>query len=216
MKRYRNFKRQEKNRTQRKARWIRAKNNERRHPDCSYNGDFYCNHVYDPQYPWVWVDFRFFHSRLKKYFAVAMVTAEYEAYCDAENKAYDEAKYPENGLDFVKAEVHPTHGQLYRLSEPDTAYKEAEERQKALKAKYLAEIWKVAPSIKVEDYGPVAVGVYATVNREYIDEHVIRSFIEQFRQLGEPGVLGWKWYGEPIEIIPKILDERYERRSEAA
>jgi hypothetical protein len=206
----------EKNRKQRKARWINAKNNERKYPDCAYSGDFYCNHVYDPQYPWVWVDFRFFHSRLKKYFAVAMVTAEYEAYCDAESKAYEDANYPNERLDFVKSEKHPTMGQLYQLAEPTDAYKAAEERQRALKARYIAETWKVAPSIEVKDYGPVAVGVYATVNREHIDEQVIRDFIAHFRSLGEPTTPGWTWKGQEVEVVPQILDIRYERRTEAA
>lgn len=90
------------NRKQRKLRWIRVRNAMRIWPECAYGGDFYCNHVYDPKYPWCWVDFRFFHTTLKRYFAVAMVTAEYEAYGNAEDAAWEiaEAKYPREPVEF--------------------------------------------------------------------------------------------------------------------
>lgn len=84
------------NRKQRKFRWIQARNLMRVHKICNY-GEFYCNHVYDPKEPWVWVDARIFHSKLKRYFAVTFRTAEYAAHDVAEDAATDryEAAFPD-------------------------------------------------------------------------------------------------------------------------
>ena len=207
--------RTEKNRKQRKQRWMNAKNQMRQYPDCAYNGDFYCNHVFDPKRPWVWVDFRFFHTRLKRYFAVAMTTAEYEAHNIAEEMAHDAAKFPAyRAFEFFKSEIHPTLGQLYSVvlnttDEYYIQYAEASERKKQLLKQFLQQPMVITPKIETRDYGPVAVGVFAIVNKQYIDEHVIREFIAQYRQLGEPVTPGWKWQGEPIEIIPQVLNDRY-------
>ena len=201
------------NRKERKRRWIRAKNLMRKYPDCAYNGDFYCDHVYDPAHPWVWVDFRFFHTRLKRYFAVAMVTAEYEAYGIAENRAIDEGyeliPREERARDWEPAGVHPVYGQLYRMTFTETENKR-HELITQLTEKYKAQDYVIKPRIEIKDYGRVAVGVHATVNTEYIDEHVIREFIAHFRSLGEPIDAGWKWEGEEIKVDPRRLDQRTE------
>lgn len=204
--------RTEKNRKQRKQRWMNARNAMRAYPDCAYNGDFYCNHVYDPAWPWVWVDFRFFHTKLKKYFAVAMVTAEYEVAEQIRDDAYELANFPPMPEPFmVPCEKHGKYGQLYKLN-PGTPeyreqYREAAERHKTLQKELASKPTKVIPRIEIKDYGSVAVGVYATVNTQHIDEHYIRDFIKFFRSLGEPTQPGWKWEGEAVEVIAARLYE---------
>jgi len=182
--------RPERNRKERKAAYIRIKNLMRRYPNCAYNGDFYCDHIYDPAYPWQWIDFRFFHSRLKRYYAVAMVTAYFEAYNALEDAVLDDA--------YAK---FPTEGRW-----PDGSFHTVNARYQ-IRSDYVkdelvirAGIVKVAPSIELEDYGRVAIGLYATVNTPYIDEHYIRKFIADFRERGEPTQPGWSWHGEEIEV----------------
>jgi hypothetical protein len=185
----------QKNRKQIKARWIHVKNLMRKYPDCAYDGDFYCDHVYDPERPWVWVDFRFFHTKLKRYFAVAMVTAEYEAYTDLENRAIEQS-----------AIIFPYTDDAHRLEDLNTDPIRSEQhvaRMGLMRDIIQNEIDKsvfVRPSIQVKDYGPVAVGLWVTVNKPYIDEHVIREFITHFRSLGEPTKAGWYWHGEEVQI----------------
>ena len=211
MKRYSYRTHKKENRKERKRRWIHVKNLMRKYPDCAYNGDFYCNHVYDPARPWVWVDFLFFHTRLKRYFAVAMVTAEYEAYSIAENRAIEEAYKiippEEKTCSWEVVEVHPIHGKIYR-----GVFSEAKNKRHELITqlieKYKAQDYFIKPRIEIKDYGSVAVGVHATVNTQYIDEHVIRDFIAHFRSLGEPIDAGWKWEGEETKVDPRRLDQR--------
>lgn len=198
------------NRKQRKQRWIDAKNLMRKYPDCAYGGDFYCNHVYDPEWPWVWVDFRFFHSKLKRYFSVAMVTAEYEVAEDIREKSWEMANFPPMPEPLmIKAEKHGKYGQLYRLNPGTEEYKKQYQEAAARHNKIMRELGdtptKVTPRIEIKDYGSVAVGVYATVNTQHIDEHYIRDFIKFFRSLGEPTQPGWKWEGEAVEVIASRL-----------
>lgn len=211
-KRFSSRERKEVNRKARKARWIRAKNLMRMYPDCAHGGDFYCNHVSDPAHPWVWVDFRFFHTRLKRYFSVAMVTAEYEAYCKIEEASYNAACFPEADFVLRKAELHPVFGLMHELEEPAAQYQQeyeaAVQRQQAINEVELYKPFKVSPGFKIMDYGPVAVGVSATVNKPFIDEQVIRTFIQLYRDLGEPITPGLKWYGEEVEVTPSNLIKR--------
>ena len=183
----------EKNRTQRKARYIRAKNAMSKWKECSYGGDFFCNQVYDPQYPWCWVDFRFFHTRLKRYFAASLITAEYNALNTAEEWAWYETDvtFPDSG-------EHKTEKcQLFS------------DRMKA----YSEETFSIKPSIEICNYGNVAIGVIATVNTSFIDEHYIREFIRFFREdLKEPMTPGCIWEGEEIEVVPAKLQQRYDKR----
>lgn len=193
-------------RRKRNARWIRIKNLMRKYPQCNY-GDFYCNHVYDPQHPWVWVDFTFFHTQQRRYFSVAMITAEYEGFEAAESRAIDEAyaQIPDTEEDiFVPAEFDPVYGQLYEIKFTE-AFQKRHRLIKELHEKYCQCEHTTYPSIEIRDYGDVAVGVYATVNTGYIDEHVIREFIKHFRSLGEPTNPGWKWKGEEIKVEPRKL-----------
>ncbi len=199
--------RTDKNRKQRKARWIRARNLMRLYPECSYGGDFYCNHVYDPLTPWCWVDFRFFHSRLKRYFAVAMITAEYEAYEIASEKAWDEAektfpRHDSEDWDF-KSDINT----WINLPRADSDKRMA--LQKEIAEKILSIPQMIHPSIQLQNYGTVAIGISATVNNTHIDEHVIREWIADFRAKGEPTNPGWTWKGEAVEIIPQKLTARY-------
>lgn len=199
------MRRKEANRKQRKARWIRVKNEMRQYSDCNY-GDFFCHHYLENREddgP-VWADFRFFHSKLKRYFAVAMITAEYEALNIAEGRAIDEAyeEYPlGDGPIFVPSVDHPGYLELVS-TETD---KKRSHRTNDLLEQYLKLEYSIIPRIEVLNYGDVAVGVYVTVNKSKIDEHVIREFIARFRELGEPIKPGWKWEDEAITITPEQL-----------
>lgn len=189
-------KREERTRKERKARYIHVKNLMRKYPECNYDDLFYCDYVYDPANPWVWTDFRFFHTTLKRYFAVAMVTAEYEAYSEIENNAIEQSAimfpYPE-----LMVSTH-------RMREGEVSQKRDELRQKLIDER-LEQPQFVRPSILVKDYGPVAIGLWVTVNKDYIDEHVIKEFITFFRSLGEPIKAGWNWSGEETKVDPKRL-----------
>ena len=71
------------------------------------------------------------------------------------------------------------------------------------KSKELAlNTYKATPKIEVKDYGKLVVGVWATVNRPYIDEAYIADFIDFYRELGEPIKPGIAWKGDEIEVIP--------------
>ena len=198
---------QERNRKQAKLRFIRARNAMLKHPDCAYGGGFYCDHVYDPKYPWCWVDFRFFHTQKKMYYAVAMSTAEYNGDDIAQQRAWDDAekvlpyrKISRNIDDWIKdINDGPTEYDDKRSALKDELYK-----------KYATEEYSITPSIVLRDYGKSTVGVWATVNREYIDEHYIREFIKRFREeLGEPTKPGWTWKDDEIKVVPKIFNDRY-------
>lgn len=200
-----------KNRKQRKAQWIRARNLMRKYPDCSYNGDFYCNHVYEPENPWRWVDFRFFHTRLKRYFAVTMTTLEYSEMEKDDNAAYEIVCKEMGDLreGSIKAVMHPKHGKIFTFdySDEDREFNYRHIARQIEVCRELAKVPRIAsPSITIKDYGPVSVGVKATVNTQHIDEHVIREFIARFRELGEPTTPGWTHQGEEIEVIPGRLN----------
>ncbi len=120
----------EKNRKQRKACWISAKNLMRKYPECAYNGDFYCNHVYNKEHGWSWVDFRFFHTTLKKYFFVAMTTAEYDALKVNEERVLEELNkihpYPEDSMIFHPIDDVTGVGRIEFTAEHTAAYNNRE------------------------------------------------------------------------------------------
>lgn len=196
------------NRKQRKALWINAKNLMRKYPDCAYNGDFYCNHIYDPRSPWCWVDFRFFHTKLKKYFAVALTTLEYKEWNKDEDKARDKAieKYPYEEEFFYSGFSNVN---VWMNSKPSVIDTIRQDLEQTLTMQFNKEVRLSKPEIKIKDYGPVVVGVWATVNKPFIDENVIREFIEHFRSLGEPIIPGYSWYGDETEVLPQKLRDRY-------
>jgi len=180
---------------------MRAKTLMRLYPDCAYNGDFYCNHVYDPEYPWQWVDFRFFHTTKKIYFAAAMTTVAHEACYAIEDYAHQIAKFPQltdpifiTGKDgsMIMNGGTPSYQQ---------DYKEATERKKRIQYELSFQPIYVVPKVKVLDYGLPVIGAHVTVNTPHIDEHVIRDFIRFFRDLGEPTKPGWEWEGEKVAVV---------------
>lgn len=193
----------EKNRKWRKLRWIRARNYMRKYPECAYNGDFYCNHVYDPEHPWQWVDFRFFHTTQKKYFSVAMTTTKYDAAQRIYEESYNLADFPPFPSPmFVKCEQDSNFKILNTGSdEYRKLYQQAASRRKKIEAQLSQSPVIITPKIELHDYGDVAVGVHTTVNVDFIDEHFIRKFITFFRSLGQPIKPGWKWKGEPVSIM---------------
>jgi hypothetical protein len=173
-----------------------------RYPECAYGGDFYCDHGYDPQHPWQWADFRFFHSKKKIYFAVAMTTVEHEACYAIEEAAYALANFPPffSGPYFAKDKKDGTIISLEPL-DFQKSFKEAKERNAKIQAELSVLPVSVLPKIKVKDYGNPVVGLHVTVNTPHIDEHVIRDFIRFFRSLGEPTKPGWEWEGEKVAVV---------------
>lgn len=177
------------NRKQRKLRWIQARNLMRVHKICNY-GEFYCNHVYDPENPWTWVDARVFHSKLKRYFAVTFRTAEFAGYEIAEDDAWDrfEEAFPDQQKLPIKERLN-------------------------IKGEYIErEISKtklISTYARVMSDNGVSSWVDVVVNKEYIDEHVIREFVKLFREYGEPIKPTVVWREEAIEVIPAKINERY-------
>lgn len=187
-------------RKKRKAVYMRVKTLMRLYPECAYNGDFYCNHVYDPDRLWQRVDFRFFHSTKKICFSVVMGLAHYEAYDAIEECAHVLAKFPEfSGPFFVPGTMTMNKGTpLYQQE-----YKEATERKKKIQYELSSQPVYVVPKVKVLHYGLPVIRLYVTVNKPHIDEHVIRDFIKFFRALGEPTKPGWEWEGEKVAVITR-------------
>lgn len=194
------------NRKQRKEQWINAKNLMRQYPECAYNGDFYCNHEYDPEWGWCWVDFRFFHTKLKRYFAVAMTTLEYKAGENNKEKVwealdvthpYSDApiRFAKNGMEFTDE-----WRQVYNIRKPLEA---------AMLLELNREAQMMRPYVDVKDYGDVVVGLWVSLDVPNIDEHVIRDFISFYRSIGEPITPGLAWVGEEVEVVPERLTKRY-------
>lgn len=190
-----------KSRKKRKAIYMRAKKLMLLYPECAYNGDFYCNHVYDPEHPWQWVDFRFFHTTKKIYFAVAMVTATQEACYAVEECAHLIAKFPSFSDPHFITDTDGTMTLNEGTPSYQQQYKEATFRKKRIQFELSFQPIYVVPKVKVLDYGLPVIGVHATVNTSHIDKHVIRNFIRFFRSLGEPTKPGWKWEGEKVAVV---------------
>ncbi len=201
------------NRTSRKRRYIRVKNLMREYPECAYNGDFYCDHVYDNDNPWRWVDFRFFHSTQKRYYAVAMTTLEFDEYeKDVETcHTIVDIELGQQRFGHRVKVFHPDYGDCYtfELSEDDRQFNDIyNTRLDEVRASVTSVARIVRPKIELKDYGDGVLGVLASVNKKFIDENVIREFIQFFRSHGEPTTPGWKWEGEEVEIIPARINDR--------
>ena len=205
----------ENTRKQRKARWIRVKNNYRRYPECVY-GDAYCDHVYDATHPWQWVDFRFLSQRHKRrYFAVAAQTLLYKAYGMAEELADAEARkdwpLPEDGCYFGPAERDPDWGKVYELrttEEYDAQYRHFRTAYEEYLKHFLQKPVVLRPTIEVRlEYGPVAVGIWAKLNKPYLNPAALPEFAQQFRDLGEPLRQGIVWQGEEVTVVPAEIYE---------
>ena len=145
------------------------------------NGIYWCNHVYDPEFPWVWVDFRFPSIKYPKsrYFSVAMRTLEFARYNEIEDMVYESKNevFSESALDQIKQIA-------------------------------LSDIAIMRPSISVKHYRPGVIGVHCTVNTSYIDDKVIKQFIDQFRSLGEPDIDRYSWHGEEVKVETRNLFSR--------
>lgn len=201
------------NRKKIKARFINARNLMRKYPDCAIDKDIYCDHVYNPESPWRWVDFKFFHTKLRRYFAVAMITAECKAWEDVEEQTFDAAEYPDGEWDdgnFV-ASIHPKYGKVFtHVPTPEhTAKVQAfRERKAALDAIEMVKPRNVECGLKLEDYNDGVVGVIAVVNTTHIDEQYLKDFVKMFRALGEPMQPGEKYNVETIQVVPDNINKR--------
>lgn len=167
------------------------------------NGTYWCMHVFEDEYPWVWVDFRFPSLKHPKrvYYACAMRTLEYARMNEIEDSVYDKP---------ASVDLLPL---INQLTDPDfiAKVKEDKERVNAIVADDVA---FMRPSIALKDYGDGAIGVHCTVNTPYINDTVIRKFIEHFRSLGEPTLDGYTWHGEEVKVEPKyLLSNEYGKRT---
>ena len=183
------------------------------------NGTFWCNHLYDPAQPWTWVDVTFLSTRAPKryYFAAALTTLEYKQWCEDEDAGWTEAerqlgRYTGPGGEVVKAEVDPVYGQLFSYQEhPEGMEHFRKEREIAdkVRAELNLKPRLVKPSIRVEFYRPGCYGVHASLNTPSLNDDVVRQFIQQFRDLGEPITEGIVWEGDFEEVCPENLNKRY-------
>lgn len=185
-----------------KLQYIRSKNLMTRWPECAYDGDFYCNVVYDPAFPWMGVDFKFFHSTQKKYFAVAMMTATMQAVCDIEDESWARIEPLDDGPELVQI----AGGPFWEFGPTSEEYK-AKMLDREQYVREQTEIPRIVhTSISTRAYSRCVTGVYATVNKPYIDEHVIREFIHFYRELGEPTGYNPKIIGDAVEVLPKEIN----------
>jgi hypothetical protein len=140
----------------------------------------------------------------------------YEAYNIAEEKASDEAdkdwQRPERGCYFGPAEKDPDFGIVYELRTTDEYrewYRNWSTAQQEYLKHFLQEPVVVRPKIEVRlEYGPVGVGVWAALNKDYLEPASLQEFILQFRELGEPLKQGIVWQGEEITVVPAEIDKR--------
>ena len=121
--------------------------------DCG-NGIYWCNHVYDEQHPWVWVDFRFpsLKKRNKLYYAVAMRTLEYARVNEIEDSVWDSLDGSGSSSDY-------------------------EALREIIASKTATDVTLMSPSITLKHYRPGVIGVHCTVNTPYINDRVISDFI---------------------------------------
>ena len=212
MTQYKEFKKKT-NRKKIKARFIKAKNSMRKYPECAIDKDIYCDHVYDAKSPWYWVDFRFFHTTLRRYFAVAMITAEFKAWEEVDEETFIKADYPDGEWDkenFLESS-HPRYGKVYRFN-PESAHAKAVEEFRERKAA-LDEVEMIKPrdvecGFTLEEYSDGVVGVKAIVNTTHIDEQYLKDFVKMFRALGEPMQPGEKYNVETIQVVPNNINKR--------
>lgn len=205
-------------RRQRKTRWIREKNLWRKYPECVH-GDFYTNHIIDPkdrekQYgPCVWIDFTFFHTKLKRYFSVAAQTLEYSLYCENEERADEELNkthpYPDVGLIFHPIDPKTGLGRIEITAEHTAVYNAREPLKQKLLSELNSEAQKARPKIVVKDYGEVAVGLWVTLDVPHFDANIINNFIKFYRSIGEPITPGFEWEGEEVDVVPERFTQRH-------
>lgn len=197
-----------------KKRFITTKNTMRKYPDCVIADGIYCDHVFDPEHPWAWVDFRFFHTAKKRYFAVAMTTAEYSACEEVEEEVFEKADYPQEVLDYnlYDEEYHPKYGKVYRqkplpqnLQNQLLAY--FERRNKLLEVE-MAKPRTIECKIEIQKYSNGVTGVIATVDASYLDPEYVENFVKMFRALGEPMKHGEKYNVKTIQVIPQNIKRR--------
>ena len=208
----------QKSRKQRKALWIRVKN-AFRDSECS-DGTFWCNHVYEPERPWVWVDFRFLSQRHhRRYFATAAQTLEYSVLTSIEDEAWEivDRELPLEDYRTVFTKEKPD-GEFFEIRFEEPFLTQHRHRQKRFSEIFptLLDTRTIAPKIEVRrDYGDVAIGLWVTLNMPSIDATSIHSFIQQFRDLGEPIQHGVVWSGDEIAVDAREAYDRYRRISAA-
>jgi hypothetical protein len=208
----------EKNRKARKARWLRFKNAYTRYPNCVY-GVAFCDHVYEEQYPWLWVDFRFpSFAHRRRYYSVAAVTLGHLALDNVEARAYDEVNYqlpldPEEDRRSIVVVGKTAEGDTLYSYQPSAKLKELlaerEELKKRLFNEYAQEPITLRESIEQRlEYGPVAIGLWAHVNRDKLEPSWLNGFAHWYNSMGLPLKQGIIWEGEEVEIVPAEVLKR--------
>ena len=169
-------------------------------------GVYWCNHLYDENHPWVWVDFRFPSLNKPKslYYAVAMRTLEYARANEIEDAVWDE--YGGGDIQFQENEHL-----VFSISDEDRA--KLDRQQAIINDKMKEDVTVMRPSITLEHYGVGRIGVHCTVNTPYINDTVIKNFIDLFRSLGEPTSDGYTWHGEEVTVETRhLLTNEYGKR----
>jgi len=199
----------ERNRKQRKARWMRFKNAYTRWPSCMY-GVVFCDHLYEEQHPWTWVDFRFPSlAHRRRDYAVAARTLGYTAVTEAEDNSWNKVDellpYPQKAITWVP-KADKTYGRVYEQLWSEEARQLERERVELHKKLFLEcsqQPVKLREQIEVRlEYGPVAIGLWAQVNKPHLGPNWLDEFARWYLAQGEPLKHGVVWQGEEVEIVP--------------
>jgi hypothetical protein len=180
------------------------------------NGTFYCNHLYDPEHPWHWVDFRFLSKKNPKkyYFAVAMTTLNYAAIENDEELAYAKLDEIDGPYDIkFEWELIPKaeqkrfgRGTRQIKFDPEAEArlaKRMEIRKSITRVLNSAErIMKPSMTIINEDYRPGCVGLIMTVDEPFLNAEIVEKYIKLFRDNGESTNDGIVWEGTDVKVTP--------------
>jgi hypothetical protein len=180
------------------------------------NGTFHTYHLYVPEDPWSWVDFKFLSLKNPKkyYFAVSMITLTQDAYDTDEELAYQKLDEIDGPYDIVfemepcSKEIQKKYGRGCKQYKPN----EEAENKLAKRTEIRLSISRVlnaierdmVPVIKVntEDYRPGCIGLLMVVDEPFLNAEVIEKYIKLFREIGEPVNDGIVWEGPNVKITP--------------
>lgn len=190
-------------RKNRKRQFIVVKNNLRSAP--FGHGEFVCGHELNPENRLPWTNF-FFMSEVHHqcYFSVAMNTAQYEANHRLEQRISDELELT---LPYAAQQAQPLSNRKIStrdlLAQRMHVFADRHKQAKILRPLMMLQEQTVRPEIRIKECRQGVISVEVTVDTPFIDEKVIRDFIEQFRGLGEPIARGLAWSGDEISLLPK-------------
>jgi hypothetical protein len=201
--------RQVKTRRQIKAQMIRQKNKFWLNPECVVGGDVFCD-AWPSDTPLVRADVLFFHTTQNRYFFAHLVTAKRKA-CEMANEwvssRLDEMHpFPEEmwNRSSVKT-IRNKHGKVWGVSAAFSKdFTEAcgarDEATPGLLLEKSHETQSVALQWKISDVDAVSAYIDTVVDATVIDEAVIRKFVKDFRDMGEPYYPGVLVDGATVDV----------------